>query len=397
MSTPEIYFDNAATSWPKPPAVREALAACCDLAGGNPGRSAHRMSVAAARVVEAARSALAELLGIADPSRVALTKNATEALNLALYGLLRPGDHVVTTSVEHNSVMRPLRHLEAQGVEVTVVRCASDGTLAPDDVRHALRPDTRLLATIHGSNVTGALMPVEQLAALAREYAIPYLLDASQTAGTVPIDVAALGVDLLAFPGHKGLLGPTGTGGLYIREGLSLQPLTRGGTGSDSALEWQPEFMPDAYESGTPNVLGLAGLAAGVDFLLERGVEQVAAHEQILRQRFCEGVAAIPGLRLYGPQAGEPCCGVVSFNVDGLVSSEVSTILDQSFGIMARPGLHCAPGAHRTLGTFPTGTMRFGFGWANTEAEVERALEALAEIAAWARQQQSKQVSYAER
>jgi cysteine desulfurase/selenocysteine lyase len=396
MSTPEIYFDNAATSWPKPQAVREALAASFDLAGGNPGRSAHRMSVAAARVVEAARSALAELLGIADPSRIAVTENATEALNLALYGLLRPGDHVVTTSVEHNSVMRPLRHLEALGVELTVAPCAPDGTLDPDNVRRALRPDTRLLATIHGSNVTGALMPVEQLAALAREYAIPYLLDASQTAGTVPIDVAALGVDLLAFPGHKGLLGPTGTGGLYVREGLRLQPLMRGGTGSDSALEWQPEFMPDAYESGTPNVLGLAGLAAGVDFLLERGVAQVAAHERALRRRFCAGAHAIPGLRLYGPPADGLCCGVVSFSVEGLVPSEVSTILDQSFGIMARPGLHCAPGAHRTLGTFPTGTVRFGFGWANTEAEVERALEALAEIAAWARQQ-SEQVSYAER
>lgn len=395
MSTPEIYFDNAATSWPKPPVVREALDDYFGAAGGNPGRSAHRMSVAAARLVEAARSGLAELLGIADPGRIALTRNATEALNLALYGLLHPGDHVVTTSVEHNSMMRPLRHLEAGGVKLTVVPCAPDGSLDADDVRRALRPDTRLLATIHGSNVTGTLMPVERLAALASELAIPYLLDASQTAGTVPIDVSALGVDLLAFPGHKGLLGPTGTGGLYVREGLELAPLMRGGTGSDSALERQPEFMPDAYESGTPNVLGLAGLAAGVSFLLERGVARVAAHERALREQFCAGAAAIPGIRLYGPGAGEACCGVVAFNVEGLTPSEVCTILDQSFGIMARPGLHCAPGAHRTIGTFPTGTVRFGFGWANTEAEVALALRALEEIAAWARLQESEQVSYA--
>lgn len=395
MAMPEIYFDSAATSWPKPPAVGEALAEALGPAGGNPGRSAHRMSVAAARVVEGARSALAELLGVAEPCRIALTRNATEALNLALYGLLRPGDHVVTTGVEHNSVMRPLRHLESRGVELTVVPCTPDGTLDPEDVGRALRPGTRLLATIHGSNVTGALMPVERLAALAGRMGVPYLLDASQTAGSLPIDVVALGVDMLAFPGHKGLLGPTGTGGLYVREGLSLEPLLRGGTGSDSALERQPEFLPDAYESGTPNVLGLAGLAAGVGFLLERGVERVAAHELALRDRFWVGAARIEGVRLYGPGAGAPRCGVVSFNVEGLVPSEVCTILDQSFAIMARPGLHCAPGAHRTIGTFPTGTVRFSFGWANTEAEVGRALEALAEIAAWARQQQSEQVSYA--
>jgi cysteine desulfurase family protein len=395
MCNPAIYFDNAATSWPKPPAAREALELYFGLAGGNPGRSAHRMSVEAARVVERARSGLAELLGIADAGRIALTKNATEALNLALYGLLRPGDHVVTTSVEHNSMMRPLRHLESLGVELTVVPCAADGTLDPEDVRHALRPDTRLLATIHGSNVTGALMPVEQLAALARELALPYLLDASQTAGAFPLDVDGLGIDMVAFPGHKGLLGPTGTGGLYVREGLELTPLLRGGTGSDSALERQPEFLPDAYESGTPNVLGLAGLAAGVEFLLGRGVAEVARHERALREQFCVGALAIAGVRVYGPPAGAACCGVVSFTVDGLTPSEVSTILDQSFGIMARPGLHCAPGAHRTLGTFPTGTVRFGFGWANTAAEVETALGALAEIAAWARLQESEQVSYA--
>ncbi len=382
-----IYFDNAATSWPKPPAVRAALNDYFGQAGGNPGRSGHRMSIAAARLVERAREVLSELFHVSDPGQIVFTHNATHALNLALYGLLRPGDHVVTTSVEHNSVMRPLRHLESLGVDLTVVACAGDGTLEVADVDHALRPNTRLLVTTHGSNVTGALMPVDALAAMARKRGVPYLVDASQTAGIIPIDVAALGLDLLAFTGHKGLLGPTGTGGLYIRDGIVLSPLMRGGTGSDSAHETQPDFMPDAYESGTLNVAGLAGLAAGVRFLLEIGIEVVAAHERALIAQFLAGAAAIHGVTQYGPKDAALRCGVTSFNIDGAVPSEIGTILDQSFGIMSRPGLHCAPATHRTLGTFPMGTVRFSFGWFNTRAEVDMALKALGEIAAWASSQ----------
>ncbi|MBZ0278159.1 MAG: aminotransferase class V-fold PLP-dependent enzyme [Anaerolineae bacterium] len=376
-----IYFDNAATSWPKPPGVRAALDAYFGPAGGNPGRSAHRMSIAAARVVEDAREALSTLFNIVDPSRIVFAKNATEALNLALYGWLRPGDHVITSSLEHNSVMRPLRHLESSGVELTVVPCAPDGTLDMDTVRQAFRPDTRLLVTTHGSNVVGVLLPIDQLAALAHEHDVPYLVDAAQTAGIIPLDVEAFGLDMLAFTGHKGLYGLTGTGGLYIREGLELQPLMRGGTGSDSAYEHQPDFMPDIYESGTPNVAGLAGLAAGVHFLLDTGVEQVMAHERTLLSRFLSGAAAIEGLTLYGSTAIERRCGVVSFNLDGIMPSEVARLLDQEYSIFCRPGLHCAPGAHRTLGTFPTGTVRFSFGWFNTLDEIDRALDALDTIA----------------
>jgi cysteine desulfurase family protein len=379
-----IYFDNAATSWPKPPAVCAAVTESFGDAGGNPGRSGHRMSVAAARTVENGREALAELFTADDPSRVVFTHNATHALNLALYGLLHPGNHVVTTSLEHNSVMRPLRHLETLGVQLTVVACASDGSLDVDRVRRVLRADTRLLVTTHGSNVVGTLLPISALAALARERNIPCLVDASQTAGAVPIDVQELGVDLLAFSGHKGLLGPTGTGGLYVRDGVELAPLVRGGTGSDSAHEIQPEFLPDAYESGTLNVAGIAGLAAGVRFLLETGIEAVKTHEQKLVSQFLAGASQVPGITLYGPRDASLQCGVVSFNVAGAVPSEVALILDESFGIMARSGLHCAPSAHRTLGTFPTGTVRFSFGWFNTPAEVGTALEALREIAVWA-------------
>jgi cysteine desulfurase family protein len=377
------YFDHAATSWPKPLAVKAALERYFGEAGGNPGRSGHRMSIAGAQVVEDARGEVGELLGVSDPGRIVFTKNATEALNISICGMLRPGDHAVTTSIEHNSVMRPLRHLESQGLELTVVACAPDGTLDPGDVIEALRPDTRLLATVHGSNVMGAMVPIADLAAAARERNVPYLVDASQTAGAVPIDVEALGLDMFAFTGHKAMLGLTGTGGLYLRDGMSPRPIMRGGTGSRSDLETQPDFMPDRFESGTLNVAGLAGLAAGVRYLLEVGTERVQAHERALVARFLDGAAGIPGVTVHGPQALDRRCGVVSFNIDGLASSEVSMLLDRDYGIMSRPGLHCAPGAHRTIGTFPTGSVRFGFGLSNTEAQVDDALGALDDISSW--------------
>ena len=378
-----IYFDNAATSWPKPPAVRAALSDYLADAGGNPGRSGHRFSIAAARLVECARELLAELFHAADPSRIVFTHNATHALNIALYGLLRPGDHVVTTSVEHNSVMRPLRHLESLGVEVTVVACASDGTLALADVQRALRPGTRLLVTTHASNVLGTLMPARELAEIAHAQQALYLLDASQTAGAIPIDVEAMGVDLLAFTGHKALLGPTGTGGLFIRDGIDVAPLMRGGTGSDSAREVQPRFQPDVHESGTLNVAGIAGLAAGMRFLLDVGIEAVAVHERRLVEQFRAASADIAGLTSYGPRESRHQCGVVSFNLAGAMPSEVAQLLDERFGIMGRAGLQCAPSAHHTAGTFPAGTVRFGFGWFNTAAEVDAAAAALRDIAAW--------------
>ncbi len=378
-----IYLDNAATSWPKPPAVSAAVSEYVTEAGGNPGRSGHRMSLAAGRLVEGAREALAGLFNVSDPSRLVFTHNATHALNVALYGLLRPGDHVVTTSVEHNSVMRPLRHLETLGVELTVVPCTPEGTLDPGAVDRAMRPTTRLLVTTHGSNVVGTVVPIATLAALARRRQVPYLVDASQTAGAIPIDVQETGVGLIAFTGHKGLLGPTGTGGLYIHEDIALAPLIRGGTGSDSAHDVQPEFLPDVHESGTLNVAGIAGLAAGVRFLLDVGIDAVQARERALVARFLDAASEIAGLTVYGPRDVSQRCGVVSFNVAGAMSSEVGLIFDESFGIMARTGLHCAPSAHHTLGTFPAGTVRFGFGWFNTEADVDAAIGALRAVAAW--------------
>jgi len=378
-----IYFDNAATSWPKPPSVAVAIQAQMAGAGGNPGRSGHRLSIAAARVIEETREALAGLFHAADPSRIAFAANATHALNAALYGLLEPGDRVVTTSMEHNSVMRPLRHLETQGVRVAVVECRADGSIDLDKVEDALKPGARLLVTTHASNVAGTVVPLGEVAALARAHGAHTVVDAAQTAGTVPLDVDRLGVDVLAFTGHKGLFGPTGTGGLYLRDGIDLRPLVRGGTGSDSAHEVQPAFMPDVLESGTPNVAGIAGLGAGVRFVTDAGIEAVQAHERSLIARLADGLRAIAGVTVYGPTDPAVRCGIVSFNVGGASPSEVGLLLDESFGIMARTGLHCAPAAHRTLGTFPAGTVRFGCGWFNTAAEVDAAVEGVRQVAAW--------------
>ena len=378
-----IYFDNAATSWPKPRSVAAAMVDQLENAGGNPGRAGHHLSLAAASVVAEAREAVGRLFNAADPERVVFTHNATHALNLALHGLLRQGDHVVTTSIEHNSVMRPLRHFERSGIELTIAACRRDGTLDVEAVARALRANTRLLVATHASNVSGTVLPIGELATLARSRGVLFLVDASQTAGTIPIDVAALGVDLLAFTGHKALLGPTGTGGLYIRDGVELKPLLRGGTGSESQYEIQPLFLPDAHESGTVNVTGLAGLRASVRFLLDIGIEEVRAHEQMLMARFLSAAQTVPGLRVHGPLDAHARCGSVSFTMNATTSSNVALLLDESFNVMARAGLHCAPAAHRTLGTFPTGTVRFSFSWFNTETEVDTAARALHDIAQW--------------
>ncbi|HEY67689.1 MAG TPA: aminotransferase class V-fold PLP-dependent enzyme [Thermoflexia bacterium] len=379
-----IYFDNAATSWPKPPGVVEAMVHFMDDVGANPGRSGHRLSVEAGRIVYDAREAVAELFNAPDPLRVVFGLNVTEALNLALRGLLRPGDHVITSSMEHNSMMRPLRALEREGVEVTVVRCSPEGFLDPADVEKALRPNTVMIALNHASNVVGALLPVAEVARIARQHGLLLLVDAAQTAGAYPIDVQADGIDLLGFTGHKSLYGPMGTGGLIIGERVDparLEPLKRGGTGSRSELEEQPDFLPDMCESGTPNAVGLAGLAAGVRWVLERGVETIRAHEVALTQRLIDGLREIPGVTVYGGLDATRQTATVSFNIAGLEPSEVGLRLDEEYGIMCRVGLHCAPAAHRTIGTFPVGTVRFGLGAFSTVEEIDAALEAVRQFA----------------
>jgi cysteine desulfurase family protein len=380
-----IYLDNAATSWPKPPDVAAAMVRYLDEVGANPGRSGHRRSVEAGRTVYRTRAALAALFGLTDPLHVIFAPNATYALNLALRGLLRPGDHVIASSVEHNAVMRPLRALEGEGVVLSVVQCSHEGALDPQEVRRALRPQTRLIVLNHASNVCGTILPVAQVGQIAREAGLLLLVDAAQTAGVLPLAMEEMGVDLLAFTGHKGLLGPTGTGGLAIGSRVPLDrfsPLVRGGTGSRSEHEVQPEFLPDKFESGTLNAVGLAGLLAGLEYLQERGLAAVRAHEAELTRQLLAGLQTIPGVTVYGPADADRQVAVVSFNVAGRTPADIAQSLDETYDIACRPGLHCAPAAHRTLGTFPTGTVRFGLGAFNTAAEVDEAIAAIATLAA---------------
>jgi len=380
-----IYLDNAATSWPKPPEVVKAMAEFLERLGGNPGRSGHQLSVAAGRVVYEAREAIAELFGVPDPLRVIFAQNATHAINLALRGLLRPGDRVVTTSVEHNAVMRPLRALAREGVRLAQIQCASDGSLDPDDARRAIQPGTRLVAVTHASNVTGTLLPLAEIAAAARSAGALLLVDGAQTVGAVPIDMPGLGIDLLAFSGHKGLYGPPGTGGLILGaavDATGLEPLVRGGTGSRSESEDQPEDLPDKFESGTPNGVGIAGLGAGVRVVQARGVQAIREHEMALTRLLIDGLRAIPGVRVYGTMDPARCTAVVSFTVEGLFVSDIGYRLDEEFGILTRVGLHCAPAAHKAIGTFPMGTVRLAPGIFTTPDDIRAALRAVRSIVA---------------
>lgn len=379
-----VYFDNAATSFPKPPAVIGAVTDYMTRVGGNPGRSAHARSVDAGEAVFAAREAAAELFGASNPMRVLFASNATDALNLAVQGILRPGDHAVTTAMEHNSVIRPLREMEARGVALTVVPCP-DGRLDPERFSRSVRGDTKLAVVNHASNAFGILQPLRDIAAVCRERGIVLLADCAQTAGIIPIDMERDGIDLLAFAGHKGLYGPTGTGGLVLAGGFDtalLRPLKFGGTGSNSDSEVQPDFLPDRYESGTLNAAGISGLNAGIRhiFSLQDGVKSVHSHKKMLADRFINGVrGSVRGFTGYVP-AERIETGVVSFNIAGMEPSEVAYLLSERYGIMCRPGLHCAPLAHRTMGTFPGGTVRFSFGIFNTEEEIDLSIQALGEI-----------------
>ena len=342
----------------------------------------------AARVVYQAREAVAGLLGLADPLRVVFTANATHALNLAIHGVLGPTDHCVTTSMEHNSVMRPLRALEAEGTGLTVVPCSPEGVLDPAAVERALLPETAMIVINHASNVVGTLLPIEEVAAIARTHNVLLLVDAAQSAGATPIDMDALGVDLLAFTGHKALLGPTGTGGLLIGESVDpgrLRPFMRGGTGSDSETEAQPEFLPDRFESGTLNAVGLAGLAAAIGWLVEQGVDAIRARERDLTAQLIEGLRETPRVEVYGTLDADRQLGVVSFNLEDFDPAELDLRLNEDFGISARVGLQCAPTAHKTIGTFPRGTVRFSLGPFTTVDDIDYAIGAVRAVAREAR------------
>ena len=377
---PRIYLDNAATSFPKPETVYAAIDSYNRRLGAAAGRGAYGSGTEAANIIRRCRLNFARLFNAEGPDRFAFAFNGTDALNIALHGLLRPGDHIVTTAAEHNSVLRPLRTLRDTGVDVTIVDCDETGRVSAEAIQKALRPGTRLLAVTHVSNVTGAIQPIGEIAAVASAAGVRILLDAAQSAGHLPIDLAALPVDLVAASGHKGLLGPLGTGLLYVRPGVEdqLRPFRQGGTGTLSEEDRHPQNMPELLEAGNLNVAGLAGLEAATAWLLEQGIDALHAREQQLMHRLLEGLADIPGVRVFGPIVTADRSGVVSLSVADWPSQDLATVLDAEFGIEVRAGLHCAPLIHHRLGTADSGgTLRLSLGAFTTADEIDAAIDAL--------------------
>lgn len=378
-----IYLDNAATSFPKPEAVYQALDRFARQDLANPGRGGHKMALAAERALDDTRHLLNQFFHGESPERFAFTLNCTDALNMAFKGVLTDGDHVITTDLEHNSVSRPLRALELAGkISLTRVLVDRGGTIDPDAIRQALTPRTRMIALTHGSNVLGTVQPVAAIGRIAREHDLLFLVDAAQTAGVVAIDVQEMAIDLLAFPGHKSLFGPTGTGALYVGPRAKVRAWREGGTGGDSSSETQPREFPYFLEGGTPNVLGVAGLGAGVKFVMERGVEAIRAHEVALTERLWRRLDEIGGYTVFGHRDPARRVGTLSFRSEVLPAAEIGGILDQAFEVAVRPGLHCAPYIHRALGTFPEGTVRVSPGLFNTEEDIDHLARGLAEIVA---------------
>lgn len=375
-----IYLDNAATTLRKPECVVEAVTrALCSM--GNPGRSAHDGALSASRTVFEARLALAELFGAESPDRIAFTANATEALNIAIKGILNPGDHVITTALEHNSVLRPLYEMEDKGVELTILPADRQGRLKEADFEAAIRTNTRAIVCTHGSNLTGNLVDIGRVGQIARRHGLLLVADASQTAGVFPIDVQKMQIDILCFTGHKSLLGPQGTGGLYVREGVEVRPLLSGGSGVQTYLRRHPPQMPTALEAGTLNAHGIAGLLAAVRYLQAAGLDAIRERELDLMERFYRQVSAIPGVTVYGDFSRRMRCPIVALNVRNYDSGEVSDALSSQYGIATRPGAHCAPRMHQALGTVEQGAVRFSFSHYNTEEEIETAVSALRELA----------------
>jgi cysteine desulfurase / selenocysteine lyase len=378
-----IYLDNAATSFPKPEAVYQALDRFARQNLANPGRAGHKMALAAERALDDGRHLLNQFFHGEGPERFVFTLNCTDALNMAFKGVLAEGDHVITTDLEHNSVSRPLRAMELAG-RITLTRVPADGggTIDPDSLRRAIAPRTRMIALAHASNVLGTIQPIGEVGRIARERGLLFLVDAAQTAGVVPIDVQAMNIDLLALPGHKSLLGPTGTGALYVGPRARVGAWREGGTGGDSSSETQPGEFPYFLEGGTPNVLGVAGLSAGIKHVMDRGLDNIHKHEIELIARLHRRLEELPGFQTFGHGDWARRVGTLSFRCDALPAAEIGGILDQAFDIAIRPGLHCAPYIHRSLGTFPEGTVRVSPGLFNTAEDIDQLTQALAEIAA---------------
>lgn len=375
------YFDNAASSWPKPPGVAKSIAEHLAANGANPGRGSHRMAVEASKMIYRTRAKLAKLFHVRNPNDIAFAANTTTALNTAILGFVRAGDHIVCTAVEHNSVRRPLEWLkEKKGVTVTYVATEADGTMDPMRLKENLTANTRLVIVNHSSNLLGSILPLQEIGEIVRSHGAALLVDAAQSAGVLPIDVDAFGIDMLAFPGHKALYGPQGTGGLYISPAIDVEPLVLGGTGSQSEEIQQPRVRPDRYESGTVNAPGIVGLGAGLDYVLHETMESIHNKEWEQTQLIMEGLLELEGIRILGPALGKERTGIVSFTAHGVESAELSYILDQHFRIAVRSGFHCSPLAHRTAGTEQTGAVRVSVGAFTTSEEVEYFIDAMKTI-----------------
>lgn len=375
-----IYLDNAATSYPKPKSVYQEVMRAMTEYGANPGRGSHAMAVEGARVIYETRELMAQLFNLDDPMKVIFTFNATDGLNQAIKGVLNPGDHVVTTTMEHNSVLRPIKELERYGIENTIVQCAADGSVNVDDIEAAVKSNTKLVVTTHVSNLTGTIMPVGEIGQMCRRRGVLYLVDGAQSAGVLDIDVKKDNIDLLAVPGHKGLLGPQGTGALLINCDAEIKQMKEGGTGSESSSMMQPRFYPDKLEAGTHNLPGIAGLNAGLKYILNKGTKSVYSHEKKLLDIFINEIKKNRKIKIYGPENINNRCGVVPVNIEGIDSSEVAYRLDTEYGIAVRPGLHCAPLAHKTIGTEKIGAVRFSVGPFNKRTDIITAIKALNDI-----------------
>ena len=375
-----IYMDNAATTMHKPQEVIDAVVRAMSSMG-NAGRGANEASLSASRIIYDTRERLARLFGVKDARRIAFTNNSTESLNIAIKGILSPGDHVITTMLEHNSVLRPLYEMEKKGVKLTIVPSDSRGCLNIHDIEEAITSDTKMIVCTNGSNLTGNYIDVKQIGELAHRHNVLFVVDASQTAGVFPIDVEDMKIDVLCFTGHKGLLGPQGTGGIYAREGVEIRPLKTGGSGIQTYSKTHPVQMPTALEAGTLNGHGIAGLHAALEYLERTGIDEIRTREQSLMRRFYEGVKEIPGVKIYGDFSQENRCAIVTLNIGEYDSSEVSDELLTEYGISTRPGGHCAPLMHEALGTVEQGAVRFSFSHYNTEEEVDIAIRAIHELA----------------
>jgi len=375
-----IYLDNGATTFPKPESVYESVMDCMKNYGANPGRGSHKLSMRALSEIYETRENLAKLFNIENPMNIIFTSNATEALNLAIKGFLKSGDHLITTSIEHNSVIRPIKALESIGIENTIVECDKEGFLNIDDLENAIKQNTKLIVTTHSSNVCGSIIDIKKVGELCKKYHITYLVDASQTAGVYDIDVKDYNIDMLACAGHKNLFGPQGSGILYVNDNIKLDELKQGGTGSSSLELFQPDVYPDKYESGTPNTPAIAGLNAGVKFILSEGIENIRKKEEELCKYMINKLLEIKDVKIYGSLDSKKRTAVIPINIGNLDSGEVSFLLDSEYDICTRPGIHCSPLCHQTLGSLNQGAVRFSIGYFNTKDDIDKTIEALKEI-----------------